>query len=123
MKARYGDWFMVILIICALCIIIPAFYGFHARNGHSPQTLILTTLISIILFVGIFAITQPKQMLPVIGAGLIAVALAITSVAMSPRSKDTDESKMVKNNIKNAIQIAQPTIVVCAAIANYYLFK
>lgn len=114
---------MITIVICILCVAIPAFYIFQARKGHSILTLAVTTFVSIMLAIGIIVFVQPKQFFPVIGASLIGVALTIVSVAMNPRDQDSNEAKTVKSRIKNTIQIGMSLLVACATIANYLVQK
>lgn len=67
--------FLITIVICILCVAIPAFYIFQARKGHSILTLAVTTFISIMLAIGTIVFVQSKQFFPVIGASLIGVAL------------------------------------------------
>lgn len=113
---------MEVWIVAILCVLIPGYYGFLARNGLSSSDMIWSTMISIVLCLGIFFVLHPRQMGPVIGAGFIGLALAVFSTFMNPKSGDSEESKAAKTNIKSAVQILGAAVVVIVALVNkFYL--
>ena len=109
---------MEVWIVVILCVLIPGYYGCLARNGSSSKDMIWSTVISVLLCFGIFFVLNPQQMGPVIGAGVIGLALAIFSVFLSPQSSDNEQSKATKTNVKNVIQIFGAAMVVIVAVAN-----
>jgi len=113
---------MEVWVVAILCVLVPGYYGYLARNGSTTSDMIWATIVSALLCMGIFFVLNPQQMGPVIGAGVIGIALAVCSVFMNPKGSDNEQSKEAKSNIKSFIQIFGAVMVVVVALANrYYL--
>lgn len=113
---------MEVWIVVILCVLVPGYYGYLAKNETTTSEMIWATTFSVLLCLGIFFVLNPQQMGPVIGGGFIGLALAVLSVFMNPKSSDNEHSKTTKQNIKSFIQIFGPVMVLVIAFANkYYL--
>lgn len=106
---------MAIVIICVLCIIIPAFYGYHARNGATFSDLLASTVLSLIVCIAIIFNIRPTQVGPVMATASLGLLIAAFSVFLEVRKGNSKASKAVKGNIQRILKIAGPLLVMIVA--------